>query len=71
MYKHVGMLSFISRQSNKKISVIELFPVRGKQKNTSSNNFHKTNKHWKIVFDHMQMSKHVGCTQSWLVALIV
>ena len=33
------MLSFISRQSNKKISVTELFPVRGKQKNTSSNNF--------------------------------
>ena len=33
------MLSFISRQSNKPISVIEVFPVRGKQKNASSNNF--------------------------------
>ena len=35
----MGILSFISRQSSKKISVIELFPVIGKQKNSSSNNF--------------------------------
>ena len=37
--KHGGMLNFISGQSNKKLSVIELFPARGNQKNGSSNNF--------------------------------
>ena len=39
LLKHVGMLSFICRQPNKKISVTESFPVKGKQKNVSSNNF--------------------------------
>ena len=52
MYKHVGMLSFISRQSNKKISVIELFPIREKQKNASSNNF-TTQTKVKKNFDHV------------------
>ena len=33
------MLIIISIQSNKKISVVELFTVTGKQKNTSLNNF--------------------------------
>ena len=37
--KHMGILSFISRQPNKKISVIKLFPVTGNQKNVTSNNF--------------------------------
>ena len=32
------MLSFISRQSTKKMSVFKLFPTRRKQKNTSLNN---------------------------------
>ena len=34
----MGMLSFISRQSTKKMSVFKLFPTRRKQKNTSLNN---------------------------------
>ena len=33
------MISFISRQSNIKTSVIELFHVKGKQKDVSSNSF--------------------------------
>ena len=37
------MLSFMSRQSNKRISVIELFPAREKQKNFSLNNFRTIN----------------------------
>ena len=32
------MLSFIYKQSLKQISLIELFPIRGKQKNASLNN---------------------------------
>ena len=35
----MGILSFISRQSSRNVSVIKLFPVKGKQKNVSLNNF--------------------------------
>ena len=51
----MGMLSFISRQSNKNMSVIELFPVRGKQ-NASSNNF-ITKTCVKNFFDHLYNAK--------------
>ena len=61
------MLSFISRQSNKKISVIELFPIREKQKNASSNNF-TTQTKVKKNFDHVQCKNTLD---GWLVALIV
>ena len=58
LIKHVGMLSFMSRQSNKKISVIEVFPVRGKQKNASSNNF-TTQTRVQKIFGHVCNAK--GC----------
>ena len=35
----MGILSFISRQSSRNVSIIKLFPVKGKQKNVSLNNF--------------------------------
>ena len=54
--KHVEMLSFISRQSNIKISVIKFFPVRGKQKNTLLSNFLRQTC-VKNVFEHVQSSK--------------
>ena len=50
------MLSFISRQSNKTISVIEVFPVRGKQKNASSNNF-TTQTYVQKIFGHVHNAK--------------
>ena len=63
------MLSFIARQSNKKISVIELFAVRGKQKKAWSNNF-TTETCVKKVFDHVYNAR-ARLTVSWLVALVV
>ena len=50
------MLSFISRQLNKNISFIKLFPVRGKQNNTSSNDF-VTQTSAKNFFDHKHNAK--------------
>ena len=50
------MLSFISRQLNKKISAIELFPVRGKQKNGSQNSF-TTQTCIKKFFNHVYNAK--------------
>ena len=50
------MLSFIFRQSNQNISAIELFPVRRKQKYTSSNNF-TTQTCVKKIYDHLHNAK--------------
>ena len=63
------MLSFISRQSNKRISVTELFPVREKQKNPSLNNF-RTQTCVKKIFHYICNAK-ARYMVSWLVALVV
>ena len=52
----MGILSFISRQSSKNVSVIKLFPLKGKQKNASSNNS-TMQACVKIFFDHLDNAK--------------
>ena len=62
-------LSFISWQLNKKISLIKLFPVRGKQENASSNNFTtQTQNVLKWFFVMYIMPKHI---RQLVVALLV
>ena len=50
------MLSFISRQPNKKVKVIDLFLVRWKQMNTTLNTF-TTQTCAKKIFDHVYNAK--------------
>ena len=59
------LISFKSRQSNKKISVNKLFPVRGKQKNGSLNNFTTQTCVKKCLITYI-MPKHVGRLVGWL-----
>ena len=59
------MLSFVSRQSNKKISVIELFPVREENKRTP-HQIISQHKCVKVFLDHVYNARQ---TVSQLVAL--